>query len=85
MTEQSLGEYRVGVSFNPSGNDQVDKIKKKAAELIDLIYIIAIESDDLDDPVRKEIREIEVERLKTLAMEYVELAAVCPDRADLIP
>ena len=34
MTE---GEFRVGISFNPSGDKNVDEIKQLAAELIDLI------------------------------------------------
>ncbi|WP_420588195.1 DUF7681 family protein [Bacterioplanoides sp.] len=34
MTE---GEYRVGIAFNPDGNETVDAIKQKAAELIDLV------------------------------------------------
>ncbi len=34
MTE---GEYRVGIAFNPGGDETVDAIKRKAAELIDLI------------------------------------------------
>jgi hypothetical protein len=37
MKEQTLGQYRVGISFNPSKNEKVDEIKSKAAELIDLI------------------------------------------------
>jgi len=32
----SIGESRVRLSFNPSGNDLVDEIKLKSAELIDL-------------------------------------------------
>jgi hypothetical protein len=31
----TLGERRVRVSFNPSGNSTVDEIKKLTAELID--------------------------------------------------
>jgi hypothetical protein len=34
---QTKGEYLVGVSFNPSKNPQVDQIKAKTAELIDLM------------------------------------------------
>lgn len=34
MTE---GEWRVGVTFNPSQNGYVDEIKRKTAELIDMI------------------------------------------------
>ncbi|WP_420588243.1 DUF7681 family protein [Bacterioplanoides sp.] len=39
MTEQKLteGQWRVGIRFNPSGNFDVERIKTKAAELIDLI------------------------------------------------
>ena len=38
MTE---GEYRVGVSFNPSGSSQVNDIKQKIADLIDDLNGIA--------------------------------------------
>jgi hypothetical protein len=34
MTE---GEYRVGVSFNPSNNPKVDYVKLQAANLIDFV------------------------------------------------
>ena len=59
------GEYRVGVSFNPSGNDAVDKIKRRAADLIDWIDHLIHESGD---PERA--------RLKALAMTEVESAAM---------
>ena len=36
MPKQTTGEERVRVSFNPSGNERVDEIKRVAAELIDL-------------------------------------------------
>jgi len=36
MTE---GEYRVGISFNPGGHEQVDHIKEATAALID--YVLA--------------------------------------------
>lgn len=35
--EMTEGQWRVGVDFNPSANADVDRIKQKAAELIDLI------------------------------------------------
>lgn len=34
---QTLGEYRVRVTFNPSKSDIVSQIKQKTAELIDLV------------------------------------------------
>lgn len=38
MTE---GEYRVGISFNPSNNPAVDAIKESAAAFIDAMNTIA--------------------------------------------
>jgi hypothetical protein len=35
------GEYRVGVTFNPSASPAVDDIKRRAADLIDLLSPIA--------------------------------------------
>jgi hypothetical protein len=34
----TYGEYRVGVTFNPSGNEHVNEIKRRAADLIDYIH-----------------------------------------------
>lgn len=34
--EQTLGQKRVRVSFNPSADNVVDQIKQKTADLIDL-------------------------------------------------
>lgn len=62
----TLGEYRVGISFNPSGDDEVARIKRAAADLIDLIRGIPDGSDYA--PERK--------RLKALAMTHVEDAAM---------
>ena len=36
MSNGSLGAHRVRESFNPSGNPNVDKIKRYTADLIDL-------------------------------------------------
>lgn len=36
MTDQTIGERRVRVSFNPSADSLVDEIKRKSAELIDM-------------------------------------------------
>ena len=37
MTDYTEGEYRVGVSFNPGKNPDVDHIKAEAATLIDFV------------------------------------------------
>lgn len=42
MTE---GEYRVGISFNPSSNPKVDDFKKRIAVLIDDLNDYAVHRD----------------------------------------
>lgn len=59
----TLGEYRVGITFNPGKDPAVDDIKRAAADLIDLVAIITT-----DEP--------EVERLKALAMTHIEDGAM---------
>lgn len=62
------GEYRVGIGFNPSGEDLVGKIKRSAADLIDLIETIPAD--------RASTRGNEVGRLKALAQTDIETAAM---------
>lgn len=38
MAELTFGEKAVGVKFNPSGNEVVDKVKKLYAEIIDVLH-----------------------------------------------
>lgn len=45
--ELTLGEKRVGKSFNPSGNENVDKIKSLSAEAIDLLETFRIKDGAL--------------------------------------
>jgi hypothetical protein len=66
---ESLGEFRVGKSFNPSSLKLVDDIKQKAAELIDLINLIP-------KPENDEFLTSEIGRLKSLAMTHTEDAAM---------
>lgn len=44
---QTIGEQRVRVSFNQSGDSVVDLIKKKSAELIDLCESLKSKDDRL--------------------------------------
>lgn len=43
--ESTYGEKAVGVTFNPSGNDNVDVIKTACASLIDLVWDTATPAD----------------------------------------
>ena len=65
---QTKGEYRVGTTFNPSASGVVDEVKRKAADLIDLID--SIPSD------RESERGNEAGRLKALAQTAIEDGAM---------
>lgn len=62
----TLGEYRVGKDFNPSGDETVTRIKILAATLIDVIDAIEVKVEPFS----------EVARLKALAMTHAEDAAM---------
>ena len=68
----SLGQYRVGTSFNPSANPLVDEIKKQAAALIDLIDGIQIATDPPDAVIR--LKHIAMTEIETAAMYAVKAA-----------
>lgn len=75
---QSKGEYRVGITFNPSANDKVAQIKRAAADLIDLIETIDVTGMDV-------MHAAEVGPLKTLAQRDVERAAMWAVKAATKP
>ena len=68
------GQYRVGVSFNPSNNPLVDEIKWKTSDLIDLCDRIA--NADVNP---------EVKRLAALAQTHFEDAAMWGVKAATTP
>jgi hypothetical protein len=67
------GEYRVGINFNPSDDDMVGKIKRAAADMIDLIDTISIPS--VSDGCSA-THSNEVARLRALAQTEIENAAM---------
>lgn len=75
----TLGEYRVGVSFNPGGSSQVDDLKRAAADLINAIGAIP------DGSLRGKVASPEVMRLKALAMTAAEEAAMWAVKAATKP
>jgi hypothetical protein len=77
----SKGEYRVGINFNPSNDDMVGQIKRKAADLIDLIETVGMEGVAPGGVVRNP----EVARLKALAQTHVEDAAMWAVKAATKP
>lgn len=70
------GEYRVGITFNPSGDDLVAQIKRQAADLIDLIETIHDQHahEDASFEVARCVNERR--RLKALAQTEIESAAM---------
>ena len=68
---KTLGEYRVGIDFNPSGDETVTEIKAKTAELIDLCNSHVENRVQIPEiPIGEEIR------LWALAMTHFEDAAM---------
>jgi hypothetical protein len=57
MAEQTYGERAVGLSFNPSGDEMVHKLKALYAQII----------DELSD-VREELEAGEAKRLYSIAI-----------------
>lgn len=72
------GEYRVGINFNPSNDDMIGKIKRQAADLIDLIESIPSPKEEapLGAYKQQHAPSAEVGRLKSLAQTDVENAAM---------
>ena len=74
------GEYRVGITFNPSNDDMVGRIKRAAADLIDLIEGIPQPRIDGDMTTEKWVHASahlnEVRRLQALAMTAIEEGAM---------
>lgn len=66
---QTPGEYRVGISFNPSGHAQVEAVKALAAMLIDAIQAVTYTSKNPEHMA-------EVDRLKEIAVTAAEDAAM---------
>lgn len=83
------GEYRVGITFNPSQDDTVARIKRAAADLIDLIDGIPELDwpDDLsaEEDTRMYMWDNEVRRLKSLAQTHIEDAAMWAVKAATKP
>lgn len=76
------GEYRVGITFNPSNDDMVGKIKRAAADLIDLIEGIPA---PVVDTLSTAQQSNEVARLKALAQTHIEDAAMWAVKAATKP
>ena len=73
------GEYRVGITFNPSNDDMVGQIKRQAADLIDLIESIPTAL------IATDAQHGEVVRLKALAQTEIESAAMWAVKAATKP
>jgi hypothetical protein len=67
----TTGERRVRTKFNPSSSDNVDLIKQRTAELIDLVNDLPKTNADTDPDG---VRAPEAGRLRALAMTAYEEA-----------
>ena len=74
------GEYKVGIDFNPSQDDVVGRIKRLAADFIDLVDSLEVVTEK-EEAENKDTEKLwaqmdERRRLKALAMTDIELAAM---------
>lgn len=84
-TEMTKGEYRVGLPFNPSDKELVGRIKRAAADLIDLIESVPEPLTDewAEDAAWLQIAEIR--RCKETAATQVEAACMWAVKAATKP
>lgn len=68
------GEFRVGIDFNPSGDDMVGQIKRRAADLIDLIETIPSDRDSMVGNERGRLKALAQTDIETAAMHAVKAA-----------
>lgn len=78
----TTGEYRVGINFNPSGDDLVGKIKRQSADLIDIIDAIPV--PEVRDAATA-AHSNQVARLRSLAQTAIEEGAMWAVKAATKP
>jgi hypothetical protein len=76
------GEYRIGISFNPSQDPTVAEIKDRAARLIDLIDSIPVSAGAVTE---HDARASEIARCKALAQTAIEEGAMWAVKAATKP
>ena len=74
----SKGNYRVGISFNPSQHPGVNSLKEKAADFIDEVEAIKLPYNGKAGDYSSVERQVDMEvvRLKALAQTAAEEAAM---------
>jgi hypothetical protein len=80
--KMTKGEYRIGVSFNPSQDPTVAEIKDRAARLIDLIDSVSVSVGAVTE---RDAQASEIARLKALAQTAIEEGAMWAVKAATKP
>lgn len=76
--EQTLGQKRVRVSFNPSADSVVDQIKQKTADLIDLMQSVRNdEASKTYDKTPEEKNALSGEVFRVIALAQTEYESAC--------
>jgi hypothetical protein len=91
MSDQTLGQRLVGLDFNPSGNEKVNKVKQLFADIIDLVTEDAVNGEP---KVQEQFTDLAVSQTVLAQMAAVKAItfekapkepAVDPQVADLAP
>lgn len=56
MAELTYGQKAVGLNFNPSGDEKVQKLKELYAEIIDIHNVLRFEEQSSEDSDGEKIR-----------------------------
>lgn len=70
----TIGEYRVGITFNPGGNERVNEIKRRAADLID--YLESCREGAINES--KRLIDLSQQDIETAAMHGVKAVTKGP-------
>ncbi len=88
--KQTVGQYRVGSTFNPCGHSKVDLVKSKAADLIDTIEEVKQEAWNKIEKLPHEFTSAaksdpnEWIKNNTIADHQHEIIRLCKEAQDLI-
>jgi hypothetical protein len=77
------GEYRVGIDFNPSNDDMVGKIKRAAADLIDMVEAIPSDRDTTAGNERGRLKALAQSAIEDGAMRAVKAATKQAPKGEL--
>jgi len=66
--KQTYGEIAVGLTFNPGGNPDVEKIKRAFADLIDMMAELRLTAGSAGKPEQARLASVAITEMQTSQM-----------------